>query len=199
MAKKIPIISSLADYSTLFGGALLFGMALFIGVEVLIRKFFSITTGGAEEFSSYTLAIISTWSFAYALLEKAHIRIDVLYNKLRASVQRSLDIVALVSLAAFTLPMTYFSFFVVQTSLARGSKANTPLQTPLWIPQVLWFAGLVFFSAVVVAILVMTIFHLSRKQFLQARDFSGCPLLEEDIEEESGISVPGVPERSENR
>jgi len=190
MSRKIPFLTPISNISTIIGGTLLFAMAFFISVEVLLRKFFSLTTGGAEEFSSYTLAIISTWAFSFTLLEKEHIRIDVLYTKLADSLQRTLDLVALIALAGFVLPATYFSFFVVQTSFLRGSKANTPLQTLLWIPQTLWFAGLVFFALVVICVITLTVKHFLRKEFRIANDLSGCPLLEEDIEEESGIVTP---------
>jgi hypothetical protein len=51
--------------------------------------------------------------------------------------------------------------------------ANTPLQTPLWIPQSLWFLGLVSFSLVLVIMIAGTVFYLLRKDLDSARNLAG--------------------------
>ena len=66
-------------------GLLLFLAAIMIAVEVILRKAFAYSIGGADELSSYALAISCTWGFSYALFRKSHIRIDVLYSRLPAA------------------------------------------------------------------------------------------------------------------
>ena len=42
--------------------------------------------------------------------------------------------------------MASMAWVTLSDSLTFGSVTSTPLQTPLWIPQSLWLAGLVLFG-----------------------------------------------------
>ncbi len=68
-------------YGAWFGGALIILAAFIVGVEVLIRKVFTLSIGGADELSGFALAIGSAWAFGFALLERAHIRIDSAFHQ----------------------------------------------------------------------------------------------------------------------
>jgi TRAP-type C4-dicarboxylate transport system permease small subunit len=171
------------------GGTLLFLTSAMIAVEVVLRKAFSISMGGADELSSYVLAISCSWAFGFALMRKAHIRIDILYTRLPGKFRAALDILSLLTFLAYLVPLVYFAFLVVKTSVIRESTANTPLQTPLWIPQGLWLAGLVVFLFTIVVLLVATISRLAKKDMAGAQQLSGPTTLEEEIEEETGIHL----------
>ena len=90
-----------------FGGGLLIVAAFIIGVDVVIRKLFGWTVGGADELSGYALAIGSAWSFAFALTERAHVRIDSLYVTLPARLCALLDILGLTIFMLFLGMVTY--------------------------------------------------------------------------------------------
>ncbi|MCF7935728.1 MAG: TRAP transporter small permease [Synergistales bacterium] len=179
----------LSRYSVIAGGVVLLCMSFFIAFEVVLRKFFSLSTRGAEEISSYALAAISAWAFAFALFEKAHIRIDVLYTKLQRGKRFFLDLLALFSVLFFLYPMLWYAFKVVRTSIARNSVANTPLQTPLWIPQSIWFAGLVFFAFVATVLFLATACNIVRGRYETAATLSACTMLEEDIAREGEMPL----------
>ena len=68
-----------AHWGLWFGGALVLLAALLIGVDVVLRKFFDASIGGADELAGYALALGAAWALAATLLERAHIRIDSLY------------------------------------------------------------------------------------------------------------------------
>jgi TRAP-type C4-dicarboxylate transport system permease small subunit len=171
------------------GGTLLFLTSIMIAVEVVLRKLFSVSMGGSDELSSYVLAISCSWAFGFALLRKAHIRIDILYTRFPERVRPFLDILSLLTFLAYLAPLVYFAFWVVQTSVIRESTANTPLQTPLWIPQGIWLAGLMVFLFTAIVLLVGTIIRLVKKDITGAHQLSGPTTLEEEIEEESGINL----------
>ena len=192
MNKVLAFIEIFNRVGVWIGGALLFLTSAMIAVEVVLRKMFSISMGGADELSSYVLAISCAWAFGFALLRKAHIRIDIIYTRLPAKIRSSLDILALLTFIVYLIPLVYFAFQVVNTSLIRESTANTPLQTPLWIPQGLWLAGLVVFLLTTVILLLATISRLAKKDVAGARQLSGPTTLEEEIEEETGIHVAGT-------
>jgi len=146
-----------SEYFIYFCGILLFASVLMISAEVVLRKFFLFSFGGADELSGYVLGILISWSLTYVLFEKMHIRIDILHAKVSQKFKKLFDVIAIFSTFCFSLLLTYFSFDVVSTSIEKQSTANTPLGTPLWIPQVMWWTGFAFFSIVVFILLIVAL------------------------------------------
>ena len=68
------------------GGALLLAAAITVSVDVIVRKLFNLSLGGADELSGYAFAIGVAWALPFALLQRANIRIDALYGKLPARI-----------------------------------------------------------------------------------------------------------------
>lgn len=136
------------------GGALTFASVLLITYEVISRRLFGTSLGGADELSGYAFAISVTWAFSFTLLDRANVRIDVLYQYLPMRLSAFLDWLSLVALGVFAVYLSYYGIFVALMSWEQGSAANTPLATPLWIPQMLWAAGLVWFVIVLGLMLV---------------------------------------------
>lgn len=168
-------------------GLLLFLASLMIAVEVVLRKAFAVSMGGADELSSYALAISCTWGFSFALFRKSHIRIDVLYTHLPRFLKHALDILANFLLLLYITILCYFAFIVVKTSVEKVSTANTPLATPLWIPQSLWLAGLVWFGLTILLTIVGTVFFIVKKENESALNLSGISTLTEEIQETTEI------------
>lgn len=164
-------------------GLLLLMASIMIAIEVVLRKAFSISIGGADELSSYALAISCTWGFSFALFSKSHIRIDVLYTHLPRYGRYTLDILANLLLLLYIVMLSYFAFFVASTSVEKLSKANTPLATPLWIPQSLWLAGLIWFGLTIFLVIIGTIYYLVKKDHNSALKLSGISTLADEIEE----------------
>jgi TRAP-type C4-dicarboxylate transport system permease small subunit len=184
MNRLIQFADRLSTWAAWFGGGILFATAVLIAVEVTLRKVFSVSMGGADELSSYALAVSCSWTFGYALFRKAHIRIDVLYIRLPRPVRFALDIASLLLFAVYMLMLSYFAYFVLSISIQRHSVANTPLATPLWIPQSLWYAGILGFTLTVLLLLAGTLYHLLRGDLRAAARISGSSTLEEEIEDE---------------
>ena len=183
MNRLIQFADRLSTWAAWVGGGILFATAVLIAVEVTLRKVFSVSMGGADELSSYALAVSCSWTFGYALFRKAHIRIDVLYIRLPRPVRFDLDIASLVLFAVYMLMLSYFAYFVLGISIQRHSVANTPLATPLWIPQSLWYAGILGFTLTVLMLLAGTLYHLFRGDLRAAARISGTSTLEEEIQD----------------
>ncbi len=183
---KIEKISQIAAWCS---GGLLFLASIMIAVEVVARKAFAYSIGGADELSSYALAISCTWGLSYALFRKSHIRIDVLYCRLPKIFRCSLDFVAHILLGGYIAILCYFAFFVLHTSIIKHSAANTPLATPLWIPQSLWFGGLLWFGFSIAMILAGTIYHRLKGESTQADALSAIATLDEEIQESAELNT----------
>lgn len=150
----------IAGYSTL-------GLAMLITFEVVARKIFSFSLQGADEIGGYVLAIGVSFSLAYTLMERAHTRVDVLLRRFPTVLQGALNAVAMALLAAFSLFMFWRAVATLTETLEFGSLASTPLQTPLWIPQGLWVAGLGVFAALSTLLAVRAVTLLARGQITQ--------------------------------
>ena len=168
-----------------FGGAITLASVLLICFDVLVRKFFGFTTGGADELSGYAFAISTSWSLAFVVLHRGNVRVDALYQRLPVRVSAVLDWLSLVALGVFMVFLTYYASFVVDTSWTQSSAANTPLATPLWIPQGLWFLGLVWMCLVLALMLVRASVALVTGDITTIKDLCGVRSAEEEAEEEA--------------
>ena len=139
--------------SRLFGIALL-GLSVFVSLETIARKLFNFSFEGADELGGYVLAVGSSLAFVVALVERAHIRIDVLHQHLPPKIRAILDWLSILSLAALGLFAVYIGRVVILDTLSYGSTAATPWATPLIYPQSAWYAALCLF-ALVAAILAV--------------------------------------------
>jgi len=168
-----------------FGGAITLASVLLICFDVLVRKFFGFTTGGADELSGYAFAISTSWSLAFVVLHRGNVRVDALYQLLPVRVSAVLDWLSLVALGVFMVFLTYYASFVVDTSWTQSSAANTPLATPLWIPQGLWFLGLVWMCLVLALMLVRASVALVTGDTPTIKGLCGVRSAEEEAEEEA--------------
>ncbi len=183
------ILAGMTRKLTFLGCLALLLMAAYITVDVILRKLFAFSTQGADELSGYLLVYVSAVGAVYALVCKAHIRIEFLYVTLRPGVQRALDSAALLVLAAFIGTLTCYAYKVWDRSVMREALANTPLHTPLWIPQGIWLVCLGFFCLVLLAYLVTVAWCLAAGRPEAVKNLIGCPELDENILEESGIDL----------
>lgn len=168
------------------GGLLILLTVILVTIEVLSRQFFGRSNVHATEITGYVMAISTSWAFAYTLMRKAHIRIDALYLKFPVSVRGVLDLVALLSLALFCVLVVGAAFGVAEHSFSGGARANTPLGTPVWIPQALWFLGLVWFSVAVVLMSLRVLLGLIGGHVDEVQWLAGSPTLDEQISDEKG-------------
>jgi TRAP-type C4-dicarboxylate transport system permease small subunit len=138
------------------GGALTLASVALITVDVLARKLLGRSVGGADELATYAFAISTAWSFSFAALQRAHVRVDVLYHRLPVRIAAVVDWLCLVAFAVFFAHLAVFGFEVVEMSWSQGSRSNSTLGMPLWVPQLLWFAGLAWMGVVLGLLLLRT-------------------------------------------
>lgn len=137
------------------GGAMLLVASILICIDITLRYTISVTLGGADELSGYALAISSAWGFSSALLSRSHIRIDTVYVRIKSIRFRAmLDLVSLAALMGFFGMVTWYAWGVVKQSWDSDSHSLSAIEAPLVIPQGLWFAGLLFFVALSLLLLV---------------------------------------------
>lgn len=144
-----------------FLGAALLLTVVFILTDVILRKFSLGSLGGSDEISGYVMAAVASWGLACALAERAHVRIDVIRQKLTQPGRAAMDIFAMIVTNGVILLIAYQCWPVLQKTLERGSRANTPLETPLWIPQGIWFTGWLWFALTATVLTLIGIVYLA--------------------------------------
>lgn len=165
------------------GGIMLLLAAVVITVEIVVRKLFFLPFSVGTELSTYALAISGSWSFSYALLNRAHVRIDFLRNLGGRKVRVFLDVLALFVLGAAALVLARYAWDAVEASWSLGARENTSLGTPLIIPQSLWFFGLLWFAFVCLEQIVLAGVALLRDDFARLSSIAAPPNVDEEIEE----------------
>ena len=77
----------------------------------------------------------------------------------------AMDLFAMLVTNGVVLLIAWQSWPVLGKTLERGSRANTPLETPLWIPQGIWFAGWLWFaiSATALSLIGIALLQAARR------------------------------------
>lgn len=132
----------LASWSIRAGGGLILIAALLVATDVLLRKLLSVTLGGADEVAGYALAVGSAWSYSAVLLKRGNVRVDAAYRLMPRLARALLDLLAVASIGLLTGIFAWYGYEVFMTSWELGSRSNSELAAPLWLPQAMWWAGL---------------------------------------------------------
>lgn len=175
----------LSQYAVWAAGALIIASVLLICFDVIARKFWGFNTGGADELSSFAFAISTSWALAFATLQRANVRVDVLYQLMPVKVAALLDWLSVVALGVFMVFLTWYAKDVVSASWVQNSTANSTMATPLWIPQGLWFIGLLWMCMVMTLMLVRSSYLLVTGDLAALQDLCGVRSAQEEAEEEA--------------
>jgi len=154
------------------GIVLLLTVALIL-LEIILRQTFVGSLGGSDEISGYVMAGVATWGFAFALSERAHVRIDLIQARLPKTGAAFFDLFAMAGISAISALVSFYAWDVLAKTLARNSHANTPLATPLWIPQSIWFAGWVWLALVSAALLLCVLALMARRDWTSVDEIAG--------------------------
>ena len=185
----------LSLWAVWLGGLSLLLAAIMIVVEVVGRKIggseiFGVTlpsfrVPGSDEYSGYVFAGATAWAYAYTLIHRSHIRIDALYNVFPRRLRALLDVIGLALLGFYILYMTERAWIVFLSTLDKGSKAATPQQTPLWLPQGVWVTGLTFFAIVTVFLCLYAALCLVTGRPGEVQRLAGTMSVQEEVAEET--------------
>jgi TRAP-type C4-dicarboxylate transport system permease small subunit len=174
----------LGRFGLLFGGALVLLAAVLIGIDVLLRKFFQTSIGGADELAGYALAIGTSWSLGAALLDRAHIRIDSLYGHFPRGLRLGLDLAGVALFVGFFGMIGWRGWTVVEQSWVSSSRSHTALATPTVIPQFAWVLGLAVLVLLGCALFVHAVLLIARGQAGSATRMISTRSAAEEAEEE---------------
>ncbi|WP_299476845.1 TRAP transporter small permease [uncultured Roseibium sp.] len=149
----------------LFAGVAIAVLAVLITIDIVGRDFFGASIQGTDEIGGYVLAFVGSLGMALTLLRRGHPRIELFFRFFPQAMRDGLHALAQLTMAGFALFMAWHAWGELQTTLRFGAITNTPLQTPLWVPQAVWLAGMVFFAvtACLTSVHILTLLVTDRR------------------------------------
>lgn len=177
------VVAAISRWMARIGGFCLLAAAILVSLEVTLRATRLATWSVGTELASYALALGATWSLAYVVFERAHVRVDILAQKLAPLPKSVLDLLAMASLLLIGVVLTFGGFEMVATSLRVASRSNTTLGIPLAWPHAAWTLGLGWFTAVSAFRTVQALVAVLKKDFQEAARITSSPKTDDEVEE----------------
>ena len=177
----------------------MFFAAFMVTIDVFCRKLIGISLAGSDEISGYLFAISTAFAFPFALLQKANVRIDVVYLQCPRRLRAVLDLLGVSLLTVFCVIVTWRAALMVGVTWENNSHSITPLQTPLIIPQGLWLLGWCLFCFTLLFVMFGMVSAFVRGRLDELEALGGAPSMQDEIAEEtSGIAELANSDRRED-
>jgi len=129
-----------------FASILLTLMAAFVAYEVILRWFLGRSTMVSTDFAAYAMGIMCYWGASKTMDDDIFVRMDVLYDLYKGKFKRHINIVFDFVVLFFNCNITYYFFFMLRNTFKRNLRATNIYETPLWVPRLLIFIGIVIFN-----------------------------------------------------
>lgn len=179
-ARSVAALSTLMAYLAGWNYIL---CALFIAFDIVARSFFGFSSAATVEVTGYMLAGGIAWALAHALVRRAHIRVDVMVNRMPLRWRAWMHLLALLLLNAFALLCALAGWQVVDESLLFDAHDNSGLQVPLVVPQGIWTFGLAVFCLMVTLQLIEGLLTLLLLGATEVERMFGAHAIEDEAQE----------------
>ncbi|HET8746410.1 MAG TPA: TRAP transporter small permease [Ramlibacter sp.] len=189
MSRTVRSVSAVSRLLARLGGALILLSAILISLDVVFRNLFKLSIFESFELTGYAIALATSFGLSWALITKAHIRIEVVYGALPRKARGLLDVAALGVLPVFAAVLVFFAARVVLDNLQLDAHSNSTLHIPLVIPQGLWLIGLGWFALTTVVLFVVAVHAMWRGRPEEVEKLFGIASVAEEVE----ASLEGAP------
>jgi len=136
----------------------IFLLMLMVLVEVVTRYILNQPLSLADEYGGYMLVAMTMIGLAYTWKEKGHIYVDLVVNRLPASLQMKFRLGTLILAMILSVLLVVASWELVSQSFLFKARSGSWLRTPLAWPQMTLILG----TALLVAQLFVDIVRLVR-------------------------------------
>ena len=140
--------------SGLLGGGLIVLNGLFVAYEVLMRYLFNSPTVWVMEISIYVTLASTFLSLAYALRQKAHVKVDFITNYLSGRTLIFLEIFTSLLAILFCLIMGWEGAKMAMTSYQNWEVSPSVLRVPVFIPQIFIPLGTILLTLEFIRLLI---------------------------------------------
>lgn len=150
-------IETISRHAMSVAGWCYLGIAVIITFDILARRLLGFSTEATTDVTGYLMAMGMSWALAGTLLDRGHVRIDVLVQKLPLGMRSWLHLASLLALVVATGFFVYGAASLAKDSWEIGATDLSTLRVPLALPQGLWAAGLALLLLAAVALLLRSV------------------------------------------
>lgn len=153
------VINKFKDLNHLLGaisGGLILLASIFISYEVIMRYVFGNAPNWTNDVTRYFLLAIAFVPAAFALIEKAHINVDVLSSRAHGKVKLFLNILSYVVIFIFSSVVVWQTY----PSLIRSIQGGWRTQGTFTIPASILYIIIVFGSIFLLITCVFSVIEL---------------------------------------
>lgn len=181
--------SGVSRWLAWLGGAALLLSAGLISLDVVFRAAWQVTYFESFELSGYAFAIATAMGMSYAMVTKAHIRIELLYSFLPEKWRAWLDVWSYLGLALVSGVLFYWCAQTVLGNLQSGARSNSTLAIPLAWPQGIWLLGLAWLAVLSSLYACFGLVRCLTGRTAEAHRVLGVASLQEEIEAGTGQEI----------
>ncbi len=164
-------------------GILLIFSAFLVTFDIVSRKLFSYSISGADEISGYIFGIATMLSLSFSFINRANIRVDILYGSFPDWLQILVDALSIISMTAFIGFVSWYGIIMYQDTIQYWSHSITPMRVPLAYPQFFWLFGLIFAFFTGCLLLLNLFKHVLAKNTEGAKAVFGIITTKEEVDE----------------
>ena len=128
----LKVIDSISDWSGKIISYIFYAGIVILLYEVIARYFFSSPTTWAQGMTERVFGTYFIISGAYCAHHKAHIRVDIIYNRLSPNAKAVLDIVDSLLLLLVASVMLVWGFQFAWTSVINLENSLPPFEVPIY-------------------------------------------------------------------
>ena len=150
---------AVAAISGIGGGVALVALTVLVVVGVVSRSVLNISLPATIEYSEYLMPVIGLWAAAYALRHGAHVRADLVLDRLPPRVRWWLMLAGDVGGLAYLAVLVVYTAETAWVSLSRGYTSIYPSATPYGYLQFLLPVSLLLFAVQLVLAILRQVVH----------------------------------------
>jgi TRAP-type C4-dicarboxylate transport system permease small subunit len=177
------LLTRLCGAMTGLAGLAYLAMTGLIVFDIVARRFLGFSTEATVELTGYLLALGMSAGLAGTLVQRAHVRIDVVIQKLGVRGRAWMHALALACVVLTASLFSWGAWKLVSESWMLKATDLSSMHTPLWIPQGAWWLGLCLFTAVALVQWFLVLHSLVRRDYQRVDDMLKPKSCHEEAEE----------------
>jgi len=147
-------------FAWLAGACILFGCGALISIDVVTRFIFRRGMIESFEVSGYMLAACIGLGLAFTVTSKSNIRVDILLDAFPYRLRAACDLLAAFALAVIAVALVWFAWKTLAQSWTMNARSTSIMQTPMVLPQGVWWIGLLWFAFMAMLLPLQAILRL---------------------------------------
>ena len=147
-------------FAWLAGACILLGCGALISADVVTRFIFKRGMIESFEISGYMLAACIGLGLAFTVTSKSNIRVDILLDAFPYRLRAACDLLAACALAVIAVVLVWFAWKTLAQSWSMNARSTSIMQTPMVLPQGVWWIGLLWFAFMAVLLPLQAILRL---------------------------------------